>query len=264
MDCSSGQIWTGDAIVCSIELRDAVGLAMGASLSDFSFNSSGPGGLTSWYPSSLPQPQFEQIDLSTFKLTLPTQALGDVHLTINIKEHVFEAGSITVINACSPNPCKNGASCSTGPRPHFLCACSPGYTGKTCNQCLTPIVQSVTPSVARAGGGTVVQVIITNMTEANSYALRVGGFGTITAFESTTTVFVGRTETMLRYRTRHVPSAGGLNVVLDTSCGAVTFPFRYLEEPPASVMSVNPPSASSILLLDPLAAFASAIARIEC
>ena len=44
--------------------------------------------------------------------------------------------SVTVTDPCSPNPCKNGATCE-GRGDSYVCQCRPGWSGRHCTEDIT-------------------------------------------------------------------------------------------------------------------------------
>ena len=58
---------------------------------------------------------------------------------------VFRRNFVVIeINACSPNPCKNGGSC-TDLVNGFSCSCVAGYTGEDCSSGMYHILHTITP-----------------------------------------------------------------------------------------------------------------------
>ena len=242
--CTTGTVWAGESIACTVVLKDENGTnATGAVASDLSYTTAGTAGLTSWLPSSALPPAFASSGLSAWVLTMPTQVVGTASVVVNVGPVVFSS-TANVIDACHPSPCLNGATCGLGATPRtFSCFCEQGFSGDTCAVCATPMLVSASPKVASSGGGTSLTVVIRNVVNMQNYTFHVTGGGVLVAQSNVTMALLGATQTTLQLTTKSVSSAMHSNVTLSTKCGNVVFPLRFIAEPPASVLSIAPDAA---------------------
>lgn len=68
--------------------------------------------------------------------------------------------SIILEDACTPNPCLNGATCAPNPIGGFTCQCSPSFTGPRCEDqdgCASQPCKNRGVCVSSGGGSYVCQ-----------------------------------------------------------------------------------------------------------